>query len=117
MDINKIKNLHFNSMKKIRKILPKTVRIIYEDNSKYIVPCTISDISVDLLKYNEYTGKDYRIFNILIEDLRKLDAPIKGFTFIEYNLLKYQVQNKIDDGIFNNTIKLVCVLYRGNVNE
>lgn len=116
MDIN-LKNLHLKSMKKLRNILPQSIRIIYSNGKKCIVPCTISDINSELLKYNEYVGKDSKVFNVLIEDLKENDVPINNFMYVEYNRITYQVQSVYNSSIFNNTISLVCLLYKGNSNE
>lgn len=116
MVIRDLRKLHSNSMNKLRQLLKKNIRVIYSDNSEYIVPCTISDESLEMLKYNEYTGKDYKVFNILEDDLHKINAPIKNFMFVEYDREKYQVQTKLTNGIYDNTISLVALLYRGNTN-
>ena len=116
MVIRSLNSLHANSMNKLRDLLKKKLRVIYVDNTECIVPCTISDNTVEMLKYNEYTGKDYKIFNILIDDLKENNGKVIDFMYVEYDRVKYQVQSKIVNGVFNNTISLICLIYRGDIN-
>lgn len=112
-----IQELHSNGMSKLRQLLNKKVRITYSDNSSCIVPCTISDNSIDMLKYSEYTGKEYKVFNILIEDLQSQGGKTTDFMYVEWDRVKYQVQTKIVNGVYSNMISLISIVYRGNVNE
>ncbi len=111
-----IKVLHSNAMKKLRLLVSKKVRITYQQGDKFIVPCTISDTTLDMAKYNEYVGRDTKVFNILVDDLNAVEAPISNFLYVEMDRIKYQVQTKIDNGVFNNTISLLCTIYRGGIN-
>ena len=117
MAIRDLRTLHKNGMSKLRKLLPKKARIIYDDGSSCVVPCTVSDQKIDLLKYTEYTGRDIKVFHILIEDLKEVGAKITGFTMIEFDRVKYQVQTKNNNGIYGNTIILETAIYRDGLNE
>lgn len=112
-----IKTLHANAMKKLRSLLSKKIKITYMNNKSYVVPCTISDETVELLRYAEYVGKDTKVFNILIKDLQDIKAPVTGFMYVEVDRIKYQIQSKIVNGVFNNTISLVGMLYRSDINS
>lgn len=116
MDIKNLSTLHAKSMSRLRKLLKKQIRIIYSDNTSYIVPCTISDNSLEMLKYNEYTGKDYKVFNILIDDLKGVNAPVIDFMYVEYDRVRYQVHAKLINGVYENTISLISNIYRGDIN-
>ena len=111
-----IKTLHSNCMKQLRTFLKKDIRITFQNGEKKIVPCTISDIKADMLKYSEYVGKDSKIFNVLISDLIKVQAPITGFMYVEVDRVKYQVQEVSRNGNFDNTLSLACVIYRVGIN-
>ncbi len=105
-------------MNRLRGLLQKKIRITYADNTEVVVPCTISDEKTEMLKYksNEFLGKDYKVFNILVKDLQENNAPIRNFMFVEYDRIKYQVQAKEINGVFDNTISLIAVIYRKNIN-
>lgn len=111
-----IKTLHTNAMKKLRSLVSKKIRIYYQNGTNVIVPCTISDETIDMLKYTEYVGKDTKVFNILVSDLQKEKAPTTNFMYVEIDRVKYQVQTKINNGVFNNTISLLCLIYREGIN-
>lgn len=103
-------------MKKLRDVLSKKIKIIYSDGTSVITNCTISDQQIDLLKYNEFVGKDYKVFNILIDELKSVNGRVDGFDRIVYDRIEYQVQHKIINNIFDNMISLVSVIYRNNLN-
>lgn len=114
--IRDIRNLHKNAMKKLRSILPYNIKIVYTDNNSVIIPCTIADVTMDLLKYSEYTGKDSKIFNILLSDFIDRNAKIVDFMYVMDGNDKYQVQSVIKNGIYKNSIMLICSIYKGNLN-
>ena len=111
-----IRTLHSNCLKQLRNLVKTDIRITYMNDKKFIVPCTISDIKISMVTYNEYVGKDSLVFNILISDLKKVKAPVTQFKSVEYNKVKYQVQTTEINGNFDNKISLICVLYKGNTN-
>lgn len=108
--------MHSKSMKKLRDVLSKKIKIIYSDKTSVVTNCTISDQQIDLLKYSEFVGKDYKVFNILIDDLISVNGKVEGFNRIIYNRVEYQVQHKIINNIFDNIISLVGVIYRNDLN-
>lgn len=113
----KISQLHSNAMNKLIKIFNKKIRITYKDNSRYILPCSISDIDTELNKYNEYVGKDARSFHILIKDIKDNKAQLKDFLYVEYEGKKYQVQTVEKNGLFDDKIILNCLIYKLEVNN
>lgn len=112
-----IRDLHKIGMSKLRKLLDTNIRVIYSDNSSVIVPCTISDETMELLKYNEYIGEVTKVFNILVEDLLKNKGKVTDFKYVEYNRVRYQVLTKLTNGNYNNTIKLLTKIFKGGLNE
>lgn len=113
----KISQLHSKAINKLIKIFGKNIRVTYKDNSRYILPCSISDIDIELNKYNEYVGKDARAFHILIKDIKENKAPLKDFLYVEYDGKKYQVQTVEKNGLFDNKIILNCLIYKLEVNN
>lgn len=115
-DIRSLRTIHSKSMRRMRDILQERIRIIYTDGTQKIVDCTISDTTLEMAKSNEYIGKDSKVFNVLIEDFQKVEAPLVDFMYVEHNRIKYQVQTSIGNGIFSNSISLLCVIYKGDIN-
>lgn len=111
-----LRNIHHKSMKKLRNNLQKNIKIIYSDGHSVIVNCTVSDQNIDLMKYSEFVGKDYKVFNVLINDLMEINGYLTGFDTIIYDRVKYQVQHKLVNNVFNTTIRLVGVVYRNDIN-
>lgn len=116
MDKN-VRDLHKKGMSKLRTLVQMNVLLKYEDDSMVYVPCTISDERTEMLKYSQYIGKNAKIFNVIVDDLIDKEAPIIGFNYVYYNNRDYQVQSIIKNGIFDNTISLIAVLFEGDMNK
>lgn len=112
-----VRSLHELGMSKLRGLVDKKVRVVYNDESFVIVSCTISDETMELMKYNDYVGQDTKVFNILLSDLIADKGKVTDFKYIEYNRVKYQVLTKISNGNYDNTLKLVSRVFRGGLNE
>lgn len=110
-----LKSLHSSAMKKLRQNLSKNIKIIYLDNSSVVVRCTISDNKIESMKYNDFIGKDYKVFNILLSDLIDKKGKVDGFSKIIYDRKIYQVQHKIINSVFDDVISLISVVYTGDL--
>lgn len=111
MGIN-IREQHSIAMKKLRNLFPKNVRVNYVNGINFDVPCTISKPDVNSISYDKFVGQNIIYVNILIDDLKRIKAPIKDFLYITINRTQYQVESSIINGVFNNTIQLQCKLYK-----
>lgn len=107
--INDIKSLHSEAMKKLREALPKEIRITFVNGDSCVVRCTVRNTKETAINNNEYIGKQYKMFNVLVDDLKDIEAPVRGFQMVEYNRKKYQVVSDEISG-FENVICLGCVI-------
>lgn len=103
---------HAIMMKELRTLFPKKCKIIYADNFTVSVPCTISKPDVNNINYDKFVGQNVITINILIDDLKLINAPIKDFLYLTLDRVEYQVESSIVNGIFNNTIQLQCKLFK-----
>lgn len=106
-----IKEQHFIMMRRLRTLLPKTIKIVYKDNKSINVPCTLAKENIDAIKYDKYVGQNILLINILIQDLELQSAPIKDFLYVIYDRKEYQVDSFIKNGIFDNSLQLTCKLH------
>lgn len=111
MGIN-IREQHTLAMKKLRNLFPKNAKISYVNGMNFDVPCTISKPDVNNISYDKFVGKNIVFINILIDDLKKVKAPIKDFLYVTIDRTEYQVESSIVNGIFNDSIQLQCKIYK-----
>lgn len=111
MGIN-IKEQHTACMKKLRNMFPKNVKIKYIDGLSYDVPCTVTKPSINNINYDKFVGQNAIFINILIDDLKKVNAPLKNMLYATLDRVEYQIESSIINGIFNNSIQLECTLYK-----
>lgn len=108
------KQHHEVAMRKLRQLFPKNVKIIYTDNQQFSVPCTFSNEDVKNIYYDKYVGENILNVNILISDLKRINAPIKGFLYVVKDRIKYQVESSISNGIFDDVVQLQCKIFKGS---
>lgn len=107
----------FNSgLSEIRKLLPNNATIITNFDEKYVVSCTTSKISEEILRGNNKLNRNSLKIKFLISDL--LDAkesttnddscPIKNFgdCNIVYRSINYSVIDEKQDGNFDTEVAL-----------
>ncbi len=109
-----LKKQHSIMMQRLRKLFPKQVKIIYIDNKTVSVPCTISKEDIKTVNYDSFIGKNLITINILLDDLQKIEAPIKDFLYVVLDRVTYQVESSTSNGIFDNSIRLHCKIFKGN---
>lgn len=107
--ISDVKALHNEAMKQLREAIPKDIRITFTNGDSCVVRCTVRNAKETAINNNEYIGKQYKMFNVLVDDLKDLGAPVRGFQMVEYNRKKYQVVSDELSG-FENVIRLGCVM-------
>lgn len=109
-----IREEHSMMMKELRNLFPKKVKITYKDNSTVSVPCTLAKPDVNNVNYDKFVGQNIITVNILIDDLKLIEAPIKNFLYVTLDRVEYQVESSVINGIFNNTIQLQCKLFKSD---
>lgn len=109
-----IRNEHMFVMKELRDLFPKKVKIVYKYDSQVSVPCTIARPDISNINYDKFVGQNIITVNILIEDLLKIQAPMKGFLYIVLDRVEYQVESSIINSVFNNVIQLQCKLFKSD---
>ncbi|MGL5962427.1 MAG: hypothetical protein ACRCZ0_10840 [Cetobacterium sp.] len=97
-------------MIKIREAIPKEIRVFFTNGDSCVVRCTIRNSRESIISNNEYEGRLFKMFNVLLDDLKELGVPVKGFNMVEYNRKKYQVVSEDISG-FENVLQLGCVIY------
>lgn len=109
------KDRHSKALSKIRELFPNYLKVEY-DNGVVLtsIPCTIAREKIENTEYNSFVGRNTIIFNILIDDLKKQEAPLKNFSRITHNRVVYVV-DKVVTSPMNDTIRIYCeVNKRGN---
>lgn len=109
-----LKKQHSIMLQKLRTLFPKQVKIIYTDGKSISVPCTISKEDIKTVNYDSFIGKNLITINILLADLEKIEAPIKDFLYAVLDRVTYQVDSSVSNGIFDNSIRLHCKIFKGN---
>ena len=106
---------HSRALSKIRKLFPNYLKVEYTNGVVLVnIPCTIAKEKIENTSYNSFVGQNTIIFNILIDDLKKEEAPLKGFSRVTHNRVEYMV-DKIVTNVLNNSIHLYCKVHkRGN---
>ena len=106
---------HSQALSKIRQLFPNYLKVEYTNGVVVVnIPCTIAREKIENVGYGSFIGQNTIIFNILIDDLKKEDAPIKGFSRVTHNRVEYMV-DKIVNNVLNNSIHLYCKVHkRGN---
>lgn len=115
MDIKNLKSIHAKAMKKLYELQSNDSILEDLDGRKFIVPVTKSKEKITDINGDIYIGKDKLIFNVLIDDLKKINAPLKNYAKITYERESFIVLYSRENG-YGTRIHFICESLNGDKN-
>ncbi|MGL4864510.1 MAG: hypothetical protein ACRC4T_15560 [Cetobacterium sp.] len=82
-------------LREIREELKDSIEVIVEYADGKVIAVNAITYNIDITYKYMVIEENKLFFNILLQDLKDIKAPIKGFKHITYNRIKYIVEQRI----------------------
>lgn len=104
---------HAVMMQRHRDIIGLTAILIHENGNKYEVQASVTNVKSDDIKAQSVIFHDKQSLKatIMINDLKDMKAPVKGYKAIVYKRVEYTIVDPSIVGGFDDAIILYGVVY------
>lgn len=105
MAMSRLMKLHALATKKLNSIIGHKALLQHSSTGKRaMVTCTIANIESERISSELYIGKQSLKFEILYSELQEQSMPIKGYSYITFNNVKYAILEESFDAFLNSII-------------
>lgn len=81
-------------LRELRKEFGDTIQVVVEYADGKRVGVNAITYNIDITYKYMVVENNSIYFDILVQDLKDIKAPIKGFTYVTYNRVKYPVEQR-----------------------
>lgn len=82
-------------LREIREELKDSIEVMVEYADGKVIAVNAIAYNIDITYKYMVIEENKLFFNILVQDLKDIKAPIKGITHIIYNRIKYTVEKRV----------------------